>query len=54
MLGLLPSPENGWDLAAKALKSTGEMIHLHENVGVQNIDAFIEKKYLSILYGLAS
>ena len=31
MLGLLPSSENGWSLAIKALDSAGGMLHLHGN-----------------------
>lgn len=31
-LGLLPSSEEGWKLAVQALKTSGGMLHVHENV----------------------
>jgi len=40
-LGLLPSSVEGWPLAASALKSTGGILHVHENVGVADIDEWV-------------
>jgi len=39
-LGLLPSSEQGWPLAAIALKPSGGILHVHENVNDDNINNF--------------
>ena len=40
-LGLLPSSEDGWPLAARILKPSGGMLHVHENVNQDNISNWI-------------
>lgn len=40
-LGLLPSSTMGWPLAVNVLKSSGGMIHVHENVMESNINEFV-------------
>ena len=37
-LGLLPSSEEGWPLAASALGASGGFIHVHENVKISEIE----------------
>ena len=37
-LGLLPSSEDGWPIAARLLKATGGMIHVHENISSNQND----------------
>jgi tRNA wybutosine-synthesizing protein 3 len=41
-LGLLPSSVGGWPLAVNALKSTGGILHVHENVKEDNIEVWVE------------
>lgn len=42
-LGLLPSSEGGWEIACKALKrSTGGILHVHENVREDTINDWVE------------
>ena len=41
-LGLLPSSVAGWPLAINALKSTGGCLHVHENVNISELDAWLE------------
>jgi tRNA wybutosine-synthesizing protein 3 len=48
-LGLLPSSEQGWPLAAIVLKPSGGILHVHENVNDNNIENFSE--YLLIMLG---
>ena len=43
LLGLLPSSVTGWPLAARALKSSGGTIHVHENVLESILDSFVEE-----------
>jgi tRNA wybutosine-synthesizing protein 3 len=40
-LGLLPSSVEGWPLAAYALKATGGVLHVHENVHENIIDSWV-------------
>ncbi|OQS01960.1 hypothetical protein THRCLA_05619 [Thraustotheca clavata] len=39
-LGLLPTSEHGWPVAVQVLKSTGGMLHVHENVAIDNLPAW--------------
>jgi len=41
-LGLLPSSEQGWPLAAIVLKHSGGILHVHENVNDDKIEQFSE------------
>jgi tRNA G37 N-methylase Trm5 len=43
LLGLLPSSVQGWPLAARALKPTGGLIHVHENVHENILAAWVEE-----------
>ena len=43
LLGLLPSSVQGWSLAARALKSTGGTIHVHENVLESILTTWVEE-----------
>lgn len=42
-LGLLPSSEKGWPLAAQALKARGGWLHVHDNVDDRAVDAWVHK-----------
>jgi tRNA G37 N-methylase Trm5 len=42
LLGLLPSSRAGWRLAARALKATGGVIHVHENVHERDLSQWLE------------
>jgi tRNA G37 N-methylase Trm5 len=42
-LGLLPSSVTGWELAARALKPSGGIIHVHENVLESILDTWVEE-----------
>jgi tRNA wybutosine-synthesizing protein 3 len=47
-LGLLPSSEDGWPLAVRAIKPAGGFIHVHENVHEDNLETwkvFCMKKF---------
>ncbi len=43
LLGLLPSSVTGWELAARALKSTGGVLHVHENVLESTLEVWVEE-----------
>jgi tRNA G37 N-methylase Trm5 len=43
LLGLLPSSVTGWPLAARALKATGGVLHVHENVLESILDIWVEE-----------
>ena len=43
LLGLLPSSKQGWILAANAIKPTGGIIHVHENVSDRILSAWVEE-----------
>lgn len=41
-LGLLPSSTSGWPLAVNALKCSGGVVHVHENVPAKNIEQWVQ------------
>lgn len=41
LLGLLPSSKTGWPLAVQALRPEGGMIHVHENVGEEELEEWV-------------
>ena len=41
-LGLLPSSENGWNLAIRALKCEGGVLHIHHNVHIDHKQGFLD------------
>lgn len=43
LLGLLPSSKKGWHLAAKVLKASGGIIHVHENVFEKELSQWLEE-----------
>jgi len=43
LLGLLPSSVAGWPLAARALKPSGGVIHVHENVVDKDLSQWVEE-----------
>lgn len=43
LLGLLPSSQMGWHLGVMALKSSGGMIHIHENVHSELLGTLVVK-----------
>ena len=43
LLGLLPSSTKGWSLAANAIKPTGGIIHVHENVSSRILSTWVEE-----------
>ncbi|KDO23949.1 hypothetical protein SPRG_10645 [Saprolegnia parasitica CBS 223.65] len=47
-LGLLPSSELGWPVAVQVLKAGGGMLHVHENVAVDHMDAWKQHVLTSI------
>ena len=42
-LGLLPSSVAGWPLAARCLRPDGGLLHVHENVHEDDVDAWAER-----------
>jgi tRNA wybutosine-synthesizing protein 3 len=47
LLGLLPSSENGWEIAIRLISSEkGGILHLHENVLESDLQSFIHEKLL--------
>lgn len=42
-LGLLPTSTDGWPLAVRALKPTGGVLHIHENVHQKEVDTWQEQ-----------
>lgn len=47
LLGLLPSSENGWEIAIRLLNRVkGGMLHLHENVLEKDLSSFIHDRLL--------
>ena len=40
-LGLLPSSENGWNPAIRAMKPTGGILHIHHNVHIDHKQEFL-------------
>ncbi|OQS01724.1 hypothetical protein ACHHYP_00337 [Achlya hypogyna] len=47
-LGLLPTSEHGWPVAVQVLKASGGMLHVHENVSVDNMETWKEHVVASI------
>ena len=43
LLGLLPSSVDGWSLAARAIRASGGIIHVHENVSDRILPAWKEE-----------
>lgn len=41
-LGLLPSSKDGWPLAVNALKPSGGVLHVHENVKVSELETWVQ------------
>jgi tRNA wybutosine-synthesizing protein 3 len=47
LLGLLPSSENGWEIAVRLISSqNGGILHLHENVLESDLQSFIHEKLI--------
>ncbi|GMF32760.1 unnamed protein product [Phytophthora fragariaefolia] len=51
-LGLLPTSEKAWPLAVQVLKSSGGWFHVHDNVAVEDRDAW-EQRVLDSMRSLA-
>jgi hypothetical protein len=47
LLGLLPSSENGWEIAIRLIsREKGGILHLHENVLEKDLSSFIKDRML--------
>ena len=49
LLGLLPSSTQGWPLAVRALKVTGGIIHVHENIFEKELSEWLEQMKVSFV-----
>lgn len=52
LLGLIPSSEDGWPVAVRALKPTGGWLHVHANVHENEVEAY-QTKMVRRLYEIA-
>ena len=52
-LGLLPSSEGGWPLAARVIRPSGGVLHVHENVHEDDIEAFVQRLLAALIREIA-